>query len=288
MNRPLAARFIPGGGVCAEWLPVLAGLLLLVVPTLLDLVEMVWVRDDEFQGAVILAVVVWLVWDRRQVLLDAPAGASPVAGLVVLLGGLALYFVGRTLGILVFQVSALIPILAGVLLAMRGTTALRAYWFALLFIIYLVPLPAYVQDAMTLPLKQEVSALAARLMYAAGYPIAHEGVVITVGQYQLLVADACAGLNSMFSLSALGLLFLYLVRRQSWWHNALVVACLLPIAFVANLVRVIVLVLVTYHFGDEAGQGFMHGLSGLVLFAIALASVVMLDALALRIRHAAG
>jgi exosortase B len=277
---------MPTGAAANEWLPVFVGLLLLYVPTLLDLVEMIWVRDDEFHGAVILAVIVWLIWDRRQVLLDAPAHTAPVAGLSVLAAGLALYFVGRSLGILVFQIGALVPILAGVLLAMRGVAAVRAYWFMLLFIIYLVPLPAYVQDAMTLPLKEKVSALAAELMYAAGYPIAHEGVVLTVGQYQLLVADACAGLNSMFSLSAIGLLYLYLVRRPSWWHNALIVLSLLPIAFVANLVRVIALVLVTFHLGDAAGQGFVHGLSGVVLFAIALASVILLDAFATRLARA--
>lgn len=285
MNRTLAAR-MPTGAAANEWLPVLLGLLLLYVPTLLDLVEMIWVRDDEFHGAVILAVIVWLIWDKRHVLLDPPAHTAPMAGLSVLAAGLALYFVGRSLGILVFQIGALMPILAGVLLAMRGVAAVRAYWFMLLFIVYLVPLPAYVQDAMTLPLKEKVSALAAELMYAAGYPIAHEGVVLTVGQYQLLVADACAGLNSMFSLSAIGLLYLYLVRRPDWWHNALIVLSLLPIAFVANLVRVIALVLVTYHLGDAAGQGFVHGLSGVVLFAIALASVILLDAFATRLARA--
>jgi exosortase B len=277
---------MPTGAAANEWLPVLLGLLLLYVPTLLDLVEMIWVRDDEFHGAVILAVIVWLIWDKRHVLLDPPAHTAPMAGLSVLAAGLALYFVGRSLGILVFQIGALMPILAGVLLAMRGVAAVRAYWFMLLFIVYLVPLPAYVQDAMTLPLKEKVSALAAELMYAAGYPIAHEGVVLTVGQYQLLVADACAGLNSMFSLSAIGLLYLYLVRRPDWWHNALIVLSLLPIAFVANLVRVIALVLVTYHLGDAAGQGFVHGLSGVVLFAIALASVILLDAFATRLARA--
>lgn len=286
MGRILAARVVPSAWA-AEWLPVLLGLLLLFVPTFVDLVQMIWIRDDEFHGAVIFAVVVWLIWDRRHALLETPARTAPAAGLAVLMAGLALYFVGRTLSILVFQVAALIPVLLGILLAMRGTAALREYWFMLLFSVYLVPLPAYVQDAMTLPLKQEVSALAASLMYAAGYPIAHEGVVITVGQYQLLVADACAGLNSMFSLSAIGLLYLYLTRRSSWWHNATIVFCLLPIAFVANLARVIILVLVTYHFGDAAGQGFMHGLSGILLLAIALASVILIDAFAARLFRSA-
>jgi exosortase/archaeosortase family protein len=66
----------------------------------------------------------------------------------------------------------------------------------------------------------------------------------------------------------------------------LIVLSLLPIAFVANLVRVIALVLVTYHLGDAAGQGFVHGLSGVVLFGIALASVILLDAFATRLARA--
>src|SRR5207344_1473437 len=100
------------------------------------------------------------------------------------------------------------------------------------------------------------SSAAENILHAAGYPIGRTGVVLIVGQYQLLVADACSGLNSMFSLSALGFLYLYLMRRASVLHNALIVASILPIAFAANIVRVLVLILVTYHFGDAAGQGF--------------------------------
>jgi exosortase B len=162
---------------------------------------------------------------------------------------------------------------------MRGWTALRALWFMLLFIFYLVPLPGTFVDGLTLPMKQSVSEIAAQILYAAGYPIARTGVILTIGQYQLLVADACAGLNSMFSLSALGLLYLYLMKHKSWLQNGLILVSLLPIAFCANIVRVIVLVLVTYHFGDAAGQGFAHGFSGMVLFVIALISILLLDAI---------
>jgi exosortase len=106
----------------------------------------------------------------------------------------------------------------------------RAFWFPILFIAYLVPLPGFFVDAMTLPLKQVVSQNAARFLYAAGYPVAQDGVILIVGQYHLLVADACSGLNSMFSLSAVGLLYLYLMRRKSWLHNAVILASLLPVA----------------------------------------------------------
>jgi len=270
------------GAAGFEWLPVVAGLLILYVPTFYDLASMIWVRDGDAHGPIILAVIVWLIWDKRQVLLDTPNRTVPVPGFALLVFGLLLYVVGRSQAIMIFQVGALVPILAGVLLAMRGWPALRALWFMLLFIAYLVPLPGYFEDAMTLPLKQNVSVIATQILYAAGYPIAHEGVILTVGQYQLLVADACAGLNSMFSLSALGLLYLYLMRYQSWLHNGLILASLLPIAFCANIVRVIILVLVTYHFGDAAGQGFVHGFSGIVLFVIALIVMLLLDAILAR------
>jgi len=272
------------GTVSFEWLPVVAGLLILYVPTFYDLARMIWTRDDDYaHGPIILAVIVWLIWDKRQILLDAPSRITPFSGLAVLVFGLLLYVVGRSQGIMVFQVASLAPILAGVLLAMRGWSGLRAMWFMVLFTAYLVPLPGYVEAAMTLPLKQNVSELSEQILYAAGYPIAHEGVVLTIGQYQLLMTDACSGLNSMFSLSALGLLYLYLMRYKSWLHNVLILASLLPIAFCANVVRVVILVLVTYHFGDAAGQGFLHGFSGMVLFIVALIAIICFDAILARL-----
>lgn len=269
----------PRGAVRFEWLPIVAGLLILYVPTFYDLSRTLWATDEYAHGPIILAVVVWLIWDNRQALLAPPARTAPVSGLALLILGLLLYVLGRSQGIMIFQVGSLVPILAGVLLAMRGGPGLRAMWFVLIFIAYLVPLPGFFVDSMTLPLKQGVSVVATQILYAAGYPIAHDGVILMVGQYQLLVADACSGLNSMFSLSALGLLYLYLMRHKSWLHNGLILASLLPIAFLANIVRVIVLVLVTYHFGDAAGQGLIHGFSGITLFIIALVVILLLDAI---------
>lgn len=260
-----------------EWLPVGAGLLILYVPTFYDLAGTLWQQDEFAHGPVVLAVIVWLIWEKRQVLLAPLPGIAALPGFALLVSGLLLYVVGRSQEIIIFEVGALAPILAGVLLAMRGWPALLECWFALLFTVYLAPLPGFFVDAMTLPLKQSVSAITAQILYSAGYPIAHSGVILTVGPYQLLVADACSGLNSMFSLSAVGLLYLYLMRRKSWLHNGLVLASLLPIAFAANVVRVIVLVLITYHFGDAAGQGFLHGFSGMALFVIALAVILVLD-----------
>jgi exosortase B len=164
-----------------------------------------------------------------------------------------------------------------VLLIKRGTVALRAMWFALFFVIFMIPLPGFFVDALTNPLKRHVSEIAEHLLYAIGYPIARSGVTLTIGPYQLLVADACSGLHSLYSLSALGLLYLHLMRHTSFIRNAILAACILPIAFGANIVRVMFLVLVTFHLGDEAGQGFLHGFAGMVLFVAALLLLFVID-----------
>jgi exosortase B len=265
-----------------EWLPVAIGLAAVYVPTFYDLGTGLWQSDDHAHGPILLAVVVWLFWRERSALVGGKV-ASPKAGISALLFGLLLYLVGRSQDINVFQVGALPIVLIGILAAMRGWPAVRSLWFPLLFTVFLIPFPNVFVDAVTGPLKQNVSNVAEQILHAAGYPIGRSGVTLTIGQYELLVADACSGLNSMFSLSALGLLYLYLVARRSVLHNALVVASILPIAFAANIVRVLALILVTYHLGDEAGQGFLHGAAGMVLVMAALMFLLVLDALLARL-----
>ena len=261
-----------------DWIPVAAGLLVLFVPTFYKAATTFWELEENAHGPIILAVVFWLIWDRREVLFRKAEKAAPATGIPLLVFGLLVYVVGRAFDIVLFEIGALIPILAGTLAAMRGWKTVRALWFPLLFIVFMVPLPGTFTDALTGPLKQHVSVIAEHVLYNVGYPIARNGVTLTVGQYQLLVADACSGLNTMFSLSALGLLFMYMTARKSVAHNAIMLASILPIAFVANVIRVLVLILITYHFGDEAGQGYLHGAAGIVLLIAALTALLALDA----------
>ena len=94
--------------------------------------------------------------------------------------------------------------------------------------------------------------------------------MLQIGQYQLLVADACAGLQTLLTLEALGLFYLNVVRHTSAVRNVALALLIVPISFSANVIRVIALTLVTYYFGDAAGQGFLHGFAGMVLFLTAL------------------
>lgn len=263
------------------WWPVLLGLLVLYVPTYWMLAHGLWNDEEQAHGPIVLVVALFLIWQRRDVFL-AGASAPPTrgeaaAGWTLLVIGLLAYALGRSQDILLFEVGSQIPVMLGALLITLGTKAARALWFALFFLVFMIPLPGFIVDAATGPLKQYISIIAEQVLYAAGYPIARSGVTLTVGPYQLLVADACSGLHSMFSLSAMGLLYLYLMQRTSIARNLIIMAAILPIAFVANVVRVMVLVLITYHLGDEAGQGFLHGFAGIMLFIIGLLFLFVLD-----------
>src|SRR3546814_13095299 len=87
-----------------------------------------------------------------------------------------------------------------------------------------------------------------------GYPIVRSGVSIYISQYQLLVEDACSGLQSLFSLLALGLFYVYLMHKSEWRYALLLALFIIPAAVFANFIRVVVIILITYYFGDEAGQ----------------------------------
>jgi len=218
-------------------------------------------------GPIVLSISCWLLYRNWSGMLQASQGTHGLAsGWVVFICGLVLYAVGRSQGILLLEIGSVIWLLIGVALLNLGVRALKAQWFALFFMLFMVPLPGVVVDTVTMPMKMAVSYVAEHVLYWVGYPIGRNGVILQIGQYMLLVADACAGLHTLLTLEALGLLYLNLVRRDSGFRNISLALLIVPISFTANVIRVMALSLITYHFGDAAGQGFLHGFAGMVLF----------------------
>ncbi|WP_310460703.1 exosortase B [Sphaerotilus sp.] len=266
-------------GNFVPWLIAIAGLLAMYGPTFWDLFHGLWAGDQQGHGPIVLAISIWLLWQKRNELDTLPVQPKPIAGWSLLAFGLVLYLVGRSQNILIFEVGSIVFVTASMLLLLSGSSALKLMWFPLFFMAFMVPLPGLFVDALTQPMKMAVSYVAEFVLYHLGYPISRSGVILQIGQYQLLVADACAGLNTLFTLEALGLLYLNLVRHQSAMRNILLAIFIVPISFTANVIRVIVLTLITYHFGDAAGQGFLHGFAGMVLFLAALTLIIASDGL---------
>jgi exosortase B len=262
------------------WLPVIIGLAVLFVPSLIDLFKGVWGDDEQAHGPIVLAISCWLLYRKWPEMLKASQNKpAPLAGWSFLALGLLVYALGRSQTIIQMEVGSVLPVLVGLILLTHGYAGLKKMWFPLFFMLFMIPLPGVLVQSLTIPLKTAVSIVAEHLLYAFDYPIARTGVILQVGQYQMLVADACAGLHTLFTLEALGLLYMNLMGHESLKRNLVLASLIVPISFISNVIRVLVLILITYYFGDEAGQGFLHGFAGMTLFLSALLLIIGIDSL---------
>jgi exosortase B len=262
-----------------EWWPIIAGLAILLGPTFYDLFTGAWIGEEQGHGPIIFFLAIWLIWRKWPEMMAAvgPTPAGSWTGWPVLAIGLMFHLLGRSQKILMFEVASILVVMAAVVLLKFGGRALRVLWFPFFFMLFMVPLPSELVAAVTMPMKMAVSWVTEHILFALGYPISRSGVVLQMGQYQLLVADACAGLQTLLTLEALGLFYLNLMRHPSAFRNITLALLIIPISFTANVIRVIALTLITYYFGDAAGQGFLHGFAGMVLFITALVLILAVD-----------
>lgn len=263
-----------------DWWPILFGLVILFVPTFYDLLRGSWSTEEQAHGPIILVLSLWLIYRQWPDMMAKSKGCGLAkAGWLILLFGLLLYIIGRSQKITAFEISSFICVIASVILLKRGGRALKVMWFPIFFMLFMIPLPGTIVTMLTMPMKMAVSAVTEHVLFWVGYPIARSGVILQIGQYQLLVADACAGLQTLLTLESLGLFYLNVVRHTSSFRNIALALLIIPISFTANVIRVITLTLVTYYLGDAAGQGFLHGFAGMVLFITALSLILAIDSL---------
>jgi exosortase len=263
----------------------LLGLAGVVVPTLLRLAKEFWTTPEGVHGFIVLVTGVWLLAREKEALFRLRSASSAALFWSLLAPTVCAYVFGRAFGFLSLEVAALLAMLVLVGYAYFGLKAIRHLWFPIVYLCFLIPPPGYVIDWLTAPLKTYISVGAVQLLQVFDYPIVREGVMLHIDQYQLLVEDACAGLNSIVSLTALGLFYVYLLYRASWRYSLFLLCWIIPMAVIANFVRVLALVLITYHWGDAMAQGFLHSTAGILMFITALAGIFIVDGLAWPLRR---
>ncbi len=261
----------------AELLAIAAGLFAMYLPTYMTLDASIWKIVGQGHGPVMLALTLWLIWQRLPAFVGLATRPAPISGSLLLAAGLLFYVVGRSQDILFMDVGSQMLVLTGLTLLYKGWAGWRTMWFPIFFILFIIPIPGSIVDQVTAPLKAAVSYVAEAILYTLHYPIGRSGVTLTIGPYQLLVADACAGLNSIFALEAIGVFYLSVIEHTSRLRKIVLAMLILPISFVSNVTRVIALVLITYYFGDEVGQGFVHSFAGILLFMLATALTIGTD-----------
>jgi exosortase len=251
------------------------GALAIAAPTLAFVARESWSTEQGAHGPIVLATGLWLLyrlWPDAEEVAKRPPVWRVVALLVVTLFAYLLARIAQVVEIEgYFMYASVLVALYGLV----GGAAMRRLWFPLFYLAFMFPPPDTIVYAITLPMKMGVSQVAISILHALGYPIAGQGVMIYVGQYELLVAAACSGLNS---LSAISLFYIYMRHEAEWRYAAFLVLLIVPVALIANLARVLILILLTYHAGDAAAQGFLHNFAGILMFAVALLTIFALDA----------
>ncbi|MDA9521527.1 membrane protein [Bradyrhizobium sp. CCBAU 11434] len=181
-------------------------------------------------------------------------------------------------GLVTIEMASLLPVIVGCILLTAGWPTLRILAFPIGFLIFAVPMPDWLVDAATVPLKVFISNMVTKVLYAAGFPVAQNGVMIMIGSYQLLVKDACSGMNSIFALSAIGVFYAYAFRWEEKLRSVLLLLAIIPITILANFVRVFTLVLIAYYGGPDLLEGIVHDMTGIGLFIVAVVLMFMFDA----------
>lgn len=268
----------------SHWLLSL-GLAALVVPTMMEVARESWSTEQGAHGPIVLATGIWLVAQLRRQIPPLLRPGNLALALLMLVPVLLLYVVARITTTLELEGFALYLALVVIFYAYCGTAVMRLLWFPTFYFIFLFPPPDSLVATLTQPLKINISRAAVALLDACGMAIARKGVIIQVDQYDILVAAACAGLNSIISLSAITLFYIYVRHNANWRYALLLMVAILPVAVLANFIRVLLLILITDFLGDAWAQGFLHGFAGMVMFAVALLSIFGIDRLAEPLRH---
>jgi len=276
-GRPARPRFTPAD------LLLYAGFLAIIVPTMIFVAKSTWSGEEGAHGPIVLMTGIWLLWTKWPTVRGevSPPPAWKAALLLVPL--LALFTIARVTQIV--EVEGYI-MYATAIAAAYGVVGGRVLWklaFPLCYLAFVFPPPETVIYAMTMPLKVAISETAIAFLQLFDYPIGGTGVTIQIGQYQLLVAAACSGLNSIVSLSALTIFYIYIRHGENLRYAAILLLAVLPVAIAANFIRVLILILLTYYAGEATAQGFMHDLAGVTTFVTALMLIYLFDILLQRV-----
>lgn len=257
---------------------ILGGLFLVLYSPTFSMFLYDWNNDDNYShGFLVPFIVGYLVWtkkDKLQQLIPKPSSW----GLVLLIGGLLIYVVGTIGAEWFLKRSSLIIVLGGLILFVYGAAYFKTLLFPLVFLIFMVPLPAIIYKALAFKLQLLVSRLSAELISAAGIAVFRSGNIIEVASGPLAVEEACSGMRSIMALLALSSLFAYLMYR-SRLKQWILVAFALPIAVVTNIIRVTSTGILAHYFGREVAEGILHESFGWLVFVIAFILLFLLSKL---------
>jgi len=246
----------------------------LYLPILSKLAYQWWTDPNFSHGFFVPAFSIFVLWQDRERLLRIPRRPS-AWGLPLLVLALVVLLVGSLGAELFLSRVSLLLVLAGLVVFFLGGKFFRAVLFPWAFLLLMIPIPAIIFNQITFPLQILASKVAANVLPLAGVPVLREGNVINLPAMPLEVAQACSGIRSLLSLGSLAIIYGYLMENRNWMRTVLALASL-PIAVVANSLRIVGTGLLVQYWDPDKAEGFFHAFSGWLIFVVSLILLFLL------------
>jgi len=229
-----------------------------------------WLNDsNNSHGMLVPLISVFLVWINREQLSRAPLSTC-YWGAVILALSLSLYLLALAGQVTVVQRVMIVSSLVGLVLFNFGTSVFNILAFPLLYLIFMIPVPVSIYSLAAFPLQLFATDISHGIIQALSIPVLQEGNMLYFARTQLEVAEACSGLRSMTAFIMISVLFAYLMKK-GWWHRFILVLSAIPLAIVANIIRVTGTGILAHFYGEKVARGFLHNFSGLAVFVFGLA-----------------
>jgi exosortase D (VPLPA-CTERM-specific) len=221
--------------------------------------------SEEYNHAYMIPFVAFYLFWLRAKKLQALNPVGSWLGLVVIALGMVLELLGALSAVLEISQYGLVVAIWGVVIAAAGLRSLSLLWVPLVYLVFMVPLPNFIQTSLTAGLQLLSSEIGVLVIRAAGLSVFLEGNVIDLGSYQLQVAEACSGMRYLFPLMSFGFLCAVLMRGR-WWQQAILFVSTIPITILMNSLRIGIIGILVNYYGIEQAEGFLHDFEGWVIF----------------------
>ncbi len=254
----------------------------LYAPLFLNLYSVRWDTVDYTHAYFILPIFLWLIWRKRKEIKEKLQFSNPknrnLISFFVLLFGMFMFIFGWWQDYIFIQTLSLIPFLFGLTGYLYGTKLVKTLSFPIMYLSLLVPPPFGILDSITLPMRHGASVATESILRFTNYPISRTGLELTIGYHTIIMGAPCSGFRSLITMFSLVLVYVY-ITKGALSKKLVLTAFIVPSALLGNLVRVITLCLITFYFGEEAGQGFFHNFSGIVIFIVTILGLLFVELL---------
>lgn len=243
---------------------------MLYLPVFIWLVQS-WLDDPYYQhGFLILLASGFIFWLRRH---NFKVAKPSLSGAILLGAGLALYILAFIWRMHPLAAFSFLIVVFGIITYLCGRERARLFAFPTLFLIFMIPMPFI--SSISYHLQTITTHSSAAIAHLFGIPAIITGNQIELPTASFTIGMPCSGMSSLISLLALAAILAFLVNG-SFWKRGILFLSALPIAILANTLRVSSILQIANKWGSEAAMGFFHGFSSILFLLLAIALLVLL------------